>query len=888
MPLSPGTRLGPYEIDSRLGAGGMGEVYKAHDTRLDRTVAIKVLSPHLAGNLQARSRFEREARAVSALNHPNICTLHDVGKEDDVDFLVMEHLEGETLQERLASGPLSDTELLQIAVPLARALAAAHQAGVLHRDLKPGNVMLTRSGPKLLDFGLAKGLEAPVASDLTSSLTLASPLTALTAEGAIVGTFQYMAPEQLEGKESDVRTDLWAFGAMLYEMATGARAFEGKTQASLIASILKEEPRPVLEVKPTASPAFDRVVRRCLEKDPEDRWQTARDLAAELEWIASGDSQVGLVTPDVATIEKLSTSRWTGAAAVVAAAAIFAAGWFLARPAVAPAQIIRSSVVLPAGTILDTDNKAIALSPDGHVLAYSGRDVAGRLQLWVRRLDSMDPRSLAGTDGATYPFWSPDGRYLGFFADGKLRKIPSSGGTAQTICDAGNGRGASWGADGVIVFAPLAFGPLMQVAAAGGTPSPVTTEERLDWTHRNPHFLPDGKRLLYFLGGPSSDDAGGIYMLDITSGETALVLTAESEGIFVEPGYLAFVREGNLMAQQIDRDNLDLIGEAVPLVEDVQFNTFRWTGTYTFSQTGMLLFRSGAIQADSQLTWFDLDGNRLETVGEPAIFWLNIALSPDGRRVVTAVRHVDGKSDLWMYDLERGLGGRFTFGDVPALNPQWSPDGSEVAFIDGGGTIYAKAANGTGVVRTIVSEATTTGLIWDWSPDGSQLLVMEQSSELGVSLAILPLDGEPSRSPVHSTPAAELEGKFSPDGRWLAFLSDESGRAEAYVMAFPGPGGKWQISTSGAVVARWLPDGSGLLYESLDGKFLRVPITIQGSSIEVGKAHELFGGQAAEFAGSSWALAPDGKRILAAVPLPGNTAPALTLVTNWAAEIEQH
>jgi serine/threonine protein kinase len=861
----------------------MGEVYKARDTRLDRTVAIKVLPAHLAANVEARTRFEREARAVSAHNHPNICTLHDVGREGGVDFLVMEHLEGETLLKRLESGPLPVAEILKIAVPLARALDAAHREGVLHRDLKPGNVILTRSGPKLLDFGLAKGLEAQVASDLSASPTLASPLTA---EGAIVGTFQYMAPEQIEGKEADVRTDLWAFGAILYEMATGLRAFEGKTQASLIASILKEEPRPIPEVMPMAPPALERVVRRCLAKDPDDRWQTARDLAAELEWIASGGSQAGIAAPDVATPAGRPWPIPAMAATAVVAVVVFAAGWFLGRPSGAPPQIVRSSIVLPAGTILDTDNKSITLSPDGMVLAYSGREPGGRMRLWVRRLDSVDPQPLAGTEGASYPFWSPDGRYLGFFAGGKLRKIPSTGGTAQTICDAADGRGASWGADGVIVFAPRPFGPLLQVAAAGGAASPITTEERVDYSHRNPYFLPDGKRLLFFLGGPTDRPDNGIFSLDVASGETALVLNSESEGIFVEPGYLAFVREGNLMAQPIDRDSLKLTGEAIPLVENVQFNTFRYTGTYTFSPNGMMLFRSGAIQADSQLTWFDLDGNRLGTVGDPAIFWLNLALAPDGRRVVTTIRHVDGKSDLWIYDLERGLGSRFTFGDLPALNPLWSPDGREVSFIDGGGSIYAKAADGTGEPRALISATSTIGVIWDWHPDGSRLLTMSQSAELQTDLVLLSPGDDPPLSPVQSTPAEETWGKFSPDGKWLAFLSNESGRNEAYIVAFPGPGGKWQLSATGAVNVRWLPDGNSLLYESPEGKIVQVLITIQGANIAIGAARELFGGRAADIAGVPWTLAPDGKRILAALPLASNIAPTLTLVTNWAAGIE--
>jgi len=645
MALIPGKRLGPFEILAPLGAGGMGEVYRAKDTRLGRDVAIKVLPEHLSRHPEARSRFEREAKAVSSLSHPHICTLHDVGREEDVDFLVMEYLEGETLFSRLERGPLPLEEIVRTGAQIADALAAAHRRGVVHRDLKPGNVMLTKAGVKLLDFGLAKEAGAGSISDLTSAPTMDSPLTT---EGAIVGTFHYMAPEQLEGREADARSDLWALGAVLYETTTGTRAFEGKTQASVIGAILHREPASLAEMQPPAHPGLVRLIGACLAKDPDDRWQSAGDLKRELEWIARGSADVQGVGSGVPVSQRLpgpAWARWTAAA--VLAAALVGLGWFLHRPAPLPDRVLRSSIVLARGTALDTDNASIALSPDGTALAFAAREPGGPLRIFLRRLDSLTAQPLAGTEGATYPFWSPDGRSLGFFADRKLKKIPASGGTVQSICEAEDGRGASWGADDVIVFAPRPLGGLAQVAASGGTPTPLTTPTDAQVTQRNPRFLPDGRRVLFFSGKNKGDEGNGIFSLDLTTKKASLVIPADSEGVPVEPGYLAFVRDGNLMAQRIDLASLRTSGDAMPIAENVQFNTFRYTGTYTFSGNSLLLYQSGAILGEDQLTWYDLEGKRLGTVGDPAIFWLKMGISPDGRKAVATVRHPSARRTAW-------------------------------------------------------------------------------------------------------------------------------------------------------------------------------------------------------------------------------------------------
>jgi serine/threonine protein kinase len=881
MALIAGVKLGPYEIVSPLGAGGMGEVYRAKDTRLGREVAVKVLPEHLLESDHAHQRFEREARSVSGLNHPNICAIYDIGTHEGTAYMVMELLSGETLAERLERGPMPMEELLEVAVPLAEALDRAHTSGLVHRDLKPGNVMLTSEGAKLLDFGLAKGVDAAAPSSMTATPTMTSPLTTA---GMIVGTFQYMAPEQLEGQEADVRSDLWAFGSMLYEMATGLRAFEGKTQASLIASILKEEPRPVPEVVPGATPAFDHVVRRCLSKDPDDRWQTTRDMLAQLRWIAAGEqSSAEHVPPAPLSSKKIPV--WGLPVALVLGVALFASGWMLNRPAPTEVAVMRAAIVLPVGTDLDSDNRSIAVSPDGSVLAYSAGDRTGASGIWLRRLDSLGSQLLAGTEGASYPFWSPDGRQIGFFADGKLRKIPATGGTAVTICDASDGRGASWGADDVIVFAPEPFGALSRVSAGGGTPVPITVEERVEFTHRNPHFLPDGKRVLFYLGSSNFEhEDDGIYSLDVATGETSRVVAVRSEGVFVEPGYVAFVRDRNLVLQPIDPETLQLSGEAVPVAENVQFNTFRFTGTYTFSRNGLLLYRVGSVQTESQLTWFDLDGRELGAVGEPALFWLGVEISPDGRQAMATIRRGDGRSDLWMYDLERGLGSRFTFGDDPALMPSWSPDGTQVAYANGTGQLSIKSADGLSKPRSIL-ELSSNGFVSDWSPDGNALLFWSQSADLGGDLSLFPVSGEGEPQPVHSSPANEFGGVFSPDGNWIGLLTDASGRQELYVYSYPAAGGKWQISTDGAVDYQWLPDGSGLIYRTPGQELLRVPIRATTAGLRVEAAEPICGGSFADLGADIWTLSHDGRRILVAVPLATEVAPSLVLVSNWAEEL---
>jgi eukaryotic-like serine/threonine-protein kinase len=888
MALDPGSRLGPYEIVGALGAGGMGEVYRAKDTRLGRDVAVKILPAHLSENSEVRERFEREARAISSMNHPHICTLYDIGREGAADYFVMELLDGETLAARLERGPMKLDEALKVGAQIADALAAAHKQGIIHRDLKPGNVALTKSGAKVLDFGVAKLRDEGVVENVTRT-------TPLTSHGAMVGTVQYMSPEQLEGKPVDHRADLFAFGALFYEMLTGQRAFAGQSQASVIAAILTSEPRPVSQLIPATPAALDRVVTSCLAKDPEERWQSAGDLARELRWIggATGTLAAAPVAGTAAAGSRRKVPAWlTGALVLAGAATMAALGWTFHRPAAMP--LIRVNIVLPVGTSLDSDNASIALSPDGTKLVYAASIETGTSKLWLRPLNGLTAQPLAGTDGASYPVWSPDGSSLLFFADGKLKKVRASGGTAQSICPAPNGRGAAWSPDDVIVFAPEAFGPLFQVPASGGTPVAVTTvpdpttSATPPTSHRNPHFLPGGKKVLFFSGKSTPGPESGAYVVDLASKRTQLVMNVDSEAIYAAPGYLVFVRENNLLAQPFDASSLKLSGDAVPIAEKVQFNGFRRTGTYTLSGTGMLLYLSDTILKDSQLTLYDLDGKILGAVGDPAMFWFSVHVSPDDRRAVATIRRVDEGSDVWMIDLARGIKSKFTFDTVGGYGAIWSRDGRQVAYADAGGNVWVKAADGSTPSRKITAEPLAVVTPNQWLPDGSGVAAFIRSPGTDGSIVVLPVNGNAKPKTLISAAGNDAEVAFSADGRGMAYGSDESGRKECYVTSYPNPGGKWQVSMGGiggGGGCGWLGDGKQIWYVDLEGKAFAVPIAVSGEGFEVGTRRPLFGGQVLPIDLADFTH--DGKRILGTARRASTTGPVLTLVTQWTSELQQ-
>ncbi|HEY2796867.1 MAG TPA: protein kinase [Thermoanaerobaculia bacterium] len=887
MTLAAGTRLGPYEIVAPIGAGGMGEVYRAKDTRLERTVAVKVLPQHLSAAPEVRQRFEREAKTISQFSHSHICALYDVGREGETEYLVMEFLEGETLSDRLARGALPLEQTLRYGVEIADALDKAHRQGIVHRDLKPGNVMITKSGVKLLDFGLAKAMAAPVKNSGVTSLptVMGSANQNLTQEGTILGTFQYMAPEQLEGREADARTDVFAFGCLLYEMATGRKAFSGGTQASLISSIMKEDPPPISQASPMSPPALDRVVRKSLAKDPEDRWQTAADLGSELKWIAEGGgSQVGVPVPAVAASK--TRAPWVPlAAALVAAVVGFAAAWALRRPS--PSPITRTSIDIPSQMELDRWS-SIMLSPDGATLAFAATGPDGKRAIWTRRMDGYAIQALPGTEGGSMPFWSPDSQSIGFFTDRKLKRIPAAGGPVLTICDAQDGRGGSWNEQDLIVFAPAPFSGLSKVPASGGAAEVVTKPDHAGETHRLPWFLPGGKRLLYVSGAQHSDAKKdtSIRALDLATGKSTLVAKENSEGRYVQPGYLAFVREGNLLLQSFDPSSLKVSGAPIPIAEGVSFEAFRWVGNFTFSNDGRLVFQSGNSVRRSRLTWFDLDGKELGPVGEAASFF-NFALSPDQKRVAAMVLgNQNLRPEIRLYDLERGVGTRFTFGEQGANFPVWSPDSREVAYGDPGLGIRVKPADGGSEGRLVLQDP---GNVWPlgWSPDGKRMLVRIQDSTSGsVELFDMALEGDSKPRKLFATDPSELvNGAISPDGKWLVYVSNETGRQEIYVLPYPALGEKRQVSTAGGATGRWLGDRSILYVQPSDGKVFAVDFDETGGSPRMGAPRPVFNNKVPPR--GYFDTARDGKRILIAVPVDDSSAAQIRFISDWTAELKK-
>ncbi len=887
MTLSAGTRLGPYEIVAPIGAGGMGEVYKAKDTRLERTVAVKVLPQHLSAAPEVRARFEREAKTISQFSHSHICALYDVGREGDTEYLVMEFLEGETLSDRLAKGALPLEQTLRYGVEIADALDKAHRQGIVHRDLKPGNVMLTKSGVKLLDFGLAKAMAAPVQTSGMTSLptVMGSANQNLTQEGTILGTFQYMAPEQLEGRDADARTDIFSFGCLLYEMATGRKAFSGGTQASLISSIMKEDPPPISQVAPMSPPALDRVVRKSLAKDPEDRWQTAADLGSELKWIGEGGgSQTGIAAPTVET--RRGGARWLPwAAAIVLGALGVLAGRSLRRAPEVP--VTRSSIDLPAQMELERWS-ALALSPDGSALTFAATGADGKRAIWIRRMDGFAVQALAGTEGGAMPFWSPDSKSIGFFADRKLKRVPAGGGPVLTICDAQDGRGGSWNEEDLIVFAPAPFSGLSKVSASGGAVDVVTKLDRTGWTHRLPWFLPGGKRLLYVSGGQASDAKKDttIQSLDLTTGKSTLVARENSEGRFVRPGYLAFMRDGNLLLQAFDPASSKLSGAPIPIAEGVAFEAFRWVGNFTFSNTGRLVFQSNEAIRRSRLTWFDLDGKELGPIGEPASFF-GLELSPDGRRVAaTVLGGQSSRPEVRLYDLERGVGTRFTFGEQGANFPVWSPDGREIAYGDPGSGIRVKPADGGSEGKVVLQMVTN---VWPlgWSPDGKRMLLRVQDpSGGGVDLDDFPLEGEAKPRRLFATDPSEfINGAISPDGKWLLYVSNETGRQEIYVAPYTRVGEKRQVSSSGGTGGQWLGSRSILYVQPSDGKLLAVDFDETDDALRLGAPRSLFGNKVPPR--GPFDVTRDGKRILFAVPVDDSSSAQIRFVSDWTAELKK-
>jgi Tol biopolymer transport system component len=909
MTVTAGTKLGPYEIVGPLGAGGMGEVWRARDTRLGRDVAIKVLPAGLADTPEARARFEREARTISSLNHPHICALYDVGREDGADFLVLELVEGETLAARLQRGALPTGEVLRLGGQISDALDRAHRSGVVHRDLKPGNIMLTRTGAKLLDFGLARGAPptgtgsasggsaggpagALTPAALSQSPTVATPLTA---QGTIVGTYQYMAPEQLEGREADARADLWALGCVLYEMATGKAAFQGRSQASLISAIMTAEPAPLSQLAPDpASPgaprlALERLVRQCLAKDPEERWQSAGDVRRELEWIAGGSTSGAAVGPVPAAVaRRRSLSRATAGVAVGGVVALAALGyafgpWAARRE---PEPLRRFTLEPPAGMTFVYPAEA-ALAPDGRRFAFVAGDSTGTSHVFLRDFADPQARPVPGTDGGSLPFWSPDGRALGYFAGGKLRKVSLDGGSPVVLCDAPSGRGASWSRAGVIVFAPNSQGGLERIAASGGAPTPITKPDpaRHELGHRYPQFLPDGRHFLY--AAVVAGDQQVTWAASLDGGRPVEVCRGGSGALYLRPGWLLYLDAGvnaprrRLLARRFDAGSRRARGDAQVVLADVSATNFAYPNA-TSDDRGALVVQHWTFP-HTRLTWRDRHGAALGTAATDCEALIS-TLSPEGGRL--AYGGVS-QPDLYVLDLASQIGTRLTFENKTVSNAVWSPDGRRIAFSrlseERGWEIHVKAADGSGPDSLVFRGPGLLSYPQAWSPDGRWLVAQCSDSSGNFDLWRIPMTGGGRPDPYERTPAQEQYASLSPDGHWLAYVAAEEDGNVLYVRSFPEPGGKYQVAVQDPQYVTWPAPGDELIVVDSRGRLTSVPISSR-DGVHPGAPTSLFVAPTGEIVVGYDA---ERRRFLTATPKDFAGSSRLEVVLGWTHLLER-
>ena len=865
--VAAGRRLGPYEIVSRVGGGGMGEVFRARDTRLDRTVAIKILPAEFADNAELRSRFEREARTISQISHPHICALHDVGRAEGVEYLVLEFIDGETLGDRIARGPLPIPDVLRFGSQIASALACAHRAGIVHRDLKPGNVMITKSGAKLLDFGIARSSPAP-APAADEQATRHGPLTQA---GTILGTFQYMSPEQLSGEDVDARSDIFAFGSVLYEMLTGRRAFEGE-RTSLVAAVLTGSPPPATSLRPTTPPALEHVIAKCLAKDREDRWQSAADLASELTWIGGASTSAQAAVGNAKARRRTTALIALGIAGIVVLGAIGGGPYFMRRVRLAEPPV-RSELLIDE-PLTPALFGTIALSPDGtQLLVLVGP--AGNPSIAIRSLATGETKKLAGTEGAIFPFWAPDSQRIAFFAGGKLKTIGASGGSVQTICDAKQGRGGSWSPSGLIVFVPDLASPVHKVSESGGAAVPVTRLGTPVESQRHPRFLPDGKRFLFLT---RIEDVDVLYAGSIDGNLQARIVENASSAAFAR-GRLFFVRDGNLVSQPFDPGTLELGGTLTPVADRVEYFKVRAAGNFSVTDTKIVYVTEASGLSD--IVAQDVRG-RINEIPASAANYRILDISPDDRTLAVAINERFEEGDAWLVQLDGGTKSRLTFSRRGALSGAFSPDGTRFAMTAG---FYGQAI--TVDVRSLVSNVTekiidTRGacILTGWSRDGKYLIVDTQDPKTGFDVQRIDVAAR-TMTPVVRGPADELAPALSPNGKWLAYVSMESGAPEIYLTGFPDGAGKWQATPDGGNAPRWSRDGKQLVYAKSDrlkvidfhegimprfGPPATLPIRIASDRILVNSY-------------PGYALTSDG-RFITTQPV-GHRQPTIHLVTNW-------
>ena len=850
-------------------------MYRAMDKRLDRTVAIKILPAQFTSDPLSKQRFEREAKVISRLNHPNICSLFDVGSQDGTDFLVMECIEGESLAQRLAKGALPTEQVLKIGNEIADALDKAHRSGIVHRDLKPGNIMLTKTGAKLLDFGLAKPAIAPASAVTLTNVAAPSPVTE---QGTIVGTFQYMSPEQVEGKELDGRSDIFSLGAVLYEALTGQRAFEGKSQLSVASAILEKEPAAISTIKPLAPRNLDHIIRRCLAKDPDDRWQSARDLALELKSVSSLDpssSRSGIALPATRRRNSREPLAWS-----LAALALLVAAILLLRPSSKPAPASESitASILPPNQMELVLEAPVAMSPDGKFIVFSAARPGWTGQLWLRRLDSAEAKPLADTDGAENPFWSPDSRWVAFTSGGKLKKISVDGGAPLEICNGGSNRGGAWGPEGTILFVPGFASPVYSVSANGGTPQPETQidKSRQEITHRWPQFLPDGKHFLFFVRAPENL----IYVGSLGSTERKLILKNSTNAVYSPTGFLLFQRNGNLMAQPFDARRLELSGTPVSIAVGVAtFNVWQHA-LISVSNDGYLAFQS-RVERLLQPLWTDRSGKILESMGDPAAIVAG-AVSHDGQRIVFVIDDpVDDTTNIWSYGIRSHVKTRLTFEPLVGDFPTWSPDDARIDFASnrlGLTQVFSIPSSGMGqVVRLFSSEESDSPT--SWSPDG-RFLALDRApggDQAKQTIWIYENFGEKKLYPLLITShPPEWGATFSPDGKWLAYQSNESGRTEIYITPFPHADAKIQVSTGVSFSPKWSRDGKELFYLREDNTITVASLELGKNGLQVARTTPLFKLQPPNFE-----ISPDGQRILIYKFAENPKSSSITLITNW-------